>query len=156
MTQRVISFHYILTDPSGQTLDSSNEQGPLSFLEGANQIIPGLEKALQALSKGEKKKIEVPAADAYGLRDERFVLTIPRERFKGEKIQVGDEVASSEDPNAMPFKVVGLTDTQITLDANHPLAGVDLTFDVEIVDIRSATEEELTHGHVHGPHGHDH
>lgn len=153
MSKRVISFHYNLTDPKGAQLDSSQGHAPLSFLEGLGQIIPGLEKAIAALKVGDKTKVQVSAAEAYGERDEKYIVKIPRSNFPEGDIQVGDEFQPAEDPNAHPFRVTAVSDQEVTLDANHPLAGVDLNFDVEIVSIREATPEEITHGHAHGPGG---
>ena len=176
---KVISFHYTLTVPTGQprtlniqnerdspyhqeskgegqTVDSSIGQEPLSFVEGSRQIIPGLEASLLQLKLSDKKKISVPAAEAYGPRDERFVLNVPREKLPVKDIEVGQQFQVGEDPSVPPFTVVSTTATEVVLDGNHPLAGVDLTFDVEIMNIREATAEELAHGHIHGPGGHEH
>ena len=155
MAKQVVSFHYVLTDPQGKQLDSSKGHAPFMYLEGAQQIIPGLEKAMTGLAKGSKQKIQVPAKDAYGEYDQKFVVAVPLEKFPKD-VKVGDEFQSSEDPHGHPFRVVEMTESHAMLDANHPLAGVDLTFDVEVVDLRDATEEELSHGHAHGGDGHHH
>lgn len=147
MKPRVISFHYKLTDATGQTLDSSFGDEPLAFLEGAGQIIPGLEAELIKLNVGDKSHIVVAAEDAYGPRDESLVVEIERNRLPPGQIKVGDRFRSSQYPT--PLTVTKVTDSHITLDANHPLAGQDLTFDVEITAIRDATDEEIAHGHVH-------
>jgi len=156
MSPRVVSFHYTLTDSKGQVLDSSQGQEPLSFIEGQGQIIPGLESQIQALKKGDKRKIQVPAAQAYGERDENLRLPVPRERFGKEEIKVGDQFRSGQHPDAPPLTVLEVNDSQVIMDANHPLAGVDLTFDVEVTDAREASAQEIEHGHAHGEHGHDH
>ena len=156
MSKRVISFHYTLTDVSGKVLDSSEGRGPLSFMEGAGQIIPGLESHLIALQKGDKRKIEVPAAVAYGLRDEEKVIKVPRTELPVKEVKIGARFNGGEDGHGPIFVVTELTATDVTLDANHFLAGIDLTFDVELTDIREATGEELSHGHAHGEHGHSH
>lgn len=155
---RVVSFHYTLKDKAGKTIDSSDKQGPMVFMEGAGQIIPGLESELKKLKSGDKKNISVKATDAYGEYRKDMVVEVPRSQFpKGEKIQVGDRFQVSEDHEPSPvFTVVTITDTAVTLDGNHPLAGQDLSFDVEVTEIRDATEEELSHGHAHGPGGHHH
>ena len=156
MSQRVLTFHYTLTDAKGTKLDSSVGQEPLTFLEGQGQIIPGLEDSLKTLQVGDKKRVQVPAAQAYGEREERFVVKVPRDKLPAKDIKVGDQFQVSADPSGRPLTIVALTDSEVTLDANHPLAGIDLTFDVEVVDIRDASTEELTHGHSHGPGGHGH
>jgi FKBP-type peptidyl-prolyl cis-trans isomerase SlyD len=156
MNPQVISFHYTLTSPTGEMLDTSQGAEPLTFMSGIAQIIPGLEAGLLGLKVGEKKKIQVPAAQAYGLHDEKMVMSVARSKFPKMEIKIGDHFQAGNDPEAPPLKVIGVTDTEVKLDANHPLAGVDLTFDIEIVTVRDATQEELTHKHAHGPGGHDH
>lgn len=156
MSQRVITFHYTLSDPQGETIDSSQGHEPLSFLEGQGEIIPGLERHLQGMKAQEKAKVTIPAAEAYGARDENFVVTVPLDKLPAKDVKVGDQFRADGTPEGLPFTVVQMTATEATLDGNHPLAGVDLTFDVELVSIREATAEETTHGHVHGPGGHHH
>jgi FKBP-type peptidyl-prolyl cis-trans isomerase SlyD len=141
MSARVISFHYTLTDPKGETLDSSAGRSPLSFVEGQGQIISGLETELAQLSVGDKKRIEVKAQHAYGLRNPDLVFEVTRDRLPSHDIKVGDKFRSPASP--MPLLVTKLTDTHVTLDANHPLADTDLTFDVEVTEMREATAEEL-------------
>ena len=150
MGKRVISFHYTLTDPSGKTLDSSKGESPMSFLEGVGQIIPGLEEAVQNLKVGDKKKIRIPSARAYGARSDDRVIQVSREKLGKQDVKVGDRFKAEEHSHAPPLVAVKVTKSHITLDGNHPLAGVDLTFDVEVTEIRDATEEELAHGHAHG------
>jgi FKBP-type peptidyl-prolyl cis-trans isomerase SlyD len=123
-------------------------------MEGAGQIIPGLESEIGKLKTGDKKKINVKADDAYGQRDPQALIDVPVEKLPSKTVKVGDQFRSNQSP--LPLTVTKVTDTHVTLDANHPLAGVDLTFDVEITTIRDATEEELAHGHAHGPGGHSH
>lgn len=154
MAQRVVSFHYTLTNSQGEQLDSSAGHEPLSYLEGVGQIIPGLEKEIEKLQVKDKKKINVPAAEAYGLREEKYIVSVPRDKFPAGDIHVGDQFQPGEDPNAHPFTVTEITSSHVTLDANHPLAGVDLVFDVEVVNIREATAEEIKHGHTHDGHEH--
>lgn len=152
---RVIGFHYTLTDPQGKTIDSSTDGDPMYFMEGSGQIIPGLEEVLITLKKGDKKKIDVVAENAYGEREEENVIEVPRDQLPKGDIKAGD-VFHSRDGHSPPLTVVSTTDTHVTLDANHPLAGIDLTFDVEIMEVRMATQEEMEHGHAHGPQGHSH
>lgn len=151
---RVISFHYTLTDPQGKLLDSSKGHEPFSYLEDAGQIIPGLEKSLKNFKAAQKGKVTVPAAEAYGLRNPKFIIAVPRAKFGDQEVKVGDQFQESSDPNAHPFRVTEVSETHVTLDANHPLAGVDLTFEVEVTAAREATAEEIEHGHAHGPHDH--
>ncbi|MFN7684048.1 MAG: peptidylprolyl isomerase, partial [Oligoflexia bacterium] len=153
MTPRVIGFHYTLKNPAGEVLDSSSGQEPLLFLEGSGQIIPGLEEQLLLLSVGDKRTIQVPAGRAYGERENDLVMDVPKERLpKKDGFNVGDQFAS-RGPNGEPagvFIVTAVAEETVTLDGNHPLAGVDLTFEVEIMTLRNATQEELSHGHAHG------
>ena len=152
---RVVSFHYTLKNKSGETLDSSAGAEPLSFLENTSSIIPGLEAELKKMNAGDKKVIEILAIEAYGpLRDE-LIVDAPKTQFPSDyNPKVGDKFRTGS--HSPVFTVVSLSDTHIKLDGNHPLAGVDLSFDVEIVETRDATEEEMEHGHAHGAHGHHH
>lgn len=153
MNPRVVTFHYTLTDKNGQTIDSSAGHEPMTYMEGAQQIIPGLERQIVPLKAKEKARIQVPAAEAYGMRDERVVINVPLDRLP-KTVQVGQQFQVNQDPNSPPFMVASVSATHAVLDGNHPLAGVDLTFDVEIVEVREATAEEMQHGHAHGPGGH--
>lgn len=156
MSQRVLTFHYKLTAQTGEVLDSSEGREPLSFMEGAGQIIPGLERQMQSLKKGDKKEIKVVAAEAYGVREESLIVKVPREKLPTPNVKVGDRFRGGNDQFASIFTVVDLTLSEATLDGNHPLAGQDLTFDIEIMDIREATAQEIEHGHSHGAEGHNH
>ena len=146
--QKVISFHYTLTNSRGETLDSSEGRTPLSFLQGVGQIIPGLEAALAGLPPGARERVEVAAAQAYGEHDAERVVEVPRDRLPKQNVEIGDVFHAPRHPH--PLTVVAVSETSVKLDANHPLAGVDLRFDVEVVEVREATAEELAHGHAHG------
>ena len=156
MANKVISFHYTLTDSAGKTLDSSAGSEPLTFLEGAGQIISGLESYLRAMKVGDKKNITVPAKNAYGEKDPGNVVELTRDKLPSRTVKVGDRFRAGNTPNAPVVTVTKVTDTHVTLDGNHPLAGMDLTFDVEVTAVRDATSEELDHGHVHGAGGPHH
>ncbi len=156
MSQKVISFHYTLTDSAGKKLDTSEGAEPLTFLAGVQQIIPGLETALLKLKAGDKQRVAIKAADAYGARDPEKLIQVPVAQLPKGKVRVGDQFRSSESDHTPPLTVTGITETHATLDANHPLAGVDLTFDVELTESRDATPEEIAHGHAHGAGGHHH
>lgn len=153
----VASFHYVLTDKNGTTLDSSEGHEPLSYLHGAGNIIPGLESALLGKVVGDKLTVAVPAAQAYGLRDDALVQVLPSSMFSGiEQIEVGMEFHAETEHGMQVVTVTKVEGEEVTIDGNHPLAGVDLNFDVEITEVRNATEEELHHGHAHGAGGHHH
>ena len=153
----VASFHYTLTDGSGKVLDSSEGQEPLSYLHGAGNIIPGLEKELLGKKVGDKLNVSVKAAEAYGERDDSMVQKLPSSMFSGvDNIEAGMEFHAETEHGLQVVTVTAVENDEVTIDGNHPLAGVDLTFDVEITEIRAATEEEVNHGHAHGAGGHHH
>lgn len=147
-------FHYTLRDPSGRVLDSSAGGDPVTYLEGAGQIIDGLDTRLRETAAGAKARVQVPAAQAYGPRDPAQVQRVKRAVLPIEgELKVGDTFQAGEDRFAPVVTVAAVEGEEILLDANHPLAGVDLTFDVEIVSARAATAEELRHGHAHSASG---
>ncbi len=153
----VVSINYTLTDDGNNVIDSSVGGEPLAYIQGANNIIPGLEKALAGKVSGDRLDVSVLPQEAYGLRDESLSQVIPRDRFESaEDIEVGMQFQT---PVADGFSVVTVTaidEDGITVDANHPLAGMTLHFAVEVIAVRPATAEELDHGHVHGAGGHHH
>ena len=146
----VVSIHYTLKDNSGEVLDSSSGREPLSYLHGHGNIIPGLEKALEGTSVGDRPHVEVQADEGYGETNLDLVFEAPREHFPADmKLEAGTRVYAEGPDGPVAFTVVRLTDKGAVLDGNHPLAGKQLHFDVEVIDVRPATQEELTHGHVH-------
>ena len=149
---KVVKFHYTLRDKeTGEVLDSSQHHGePLTVLIGANNIIPGLEKQMEGMEVGEKKTIEVKAEEAYGTKDPNLIQRVPREYFQGIELEKGMPLqAQTPDGQIINLVVVDFNDKEVVVDMNHPLAGKDLVFDVEIVDVRDATLEEISHGHAH-------
>lgn len=170
MTQRVILFHYTVSDSSGEVIDSSRGESPMAFLEGTGQLIPGLERVLLTLHVGDKELIEIEAKEAYGRRDPRKIVMVPRDVFPLPEVAVGDlfqlatpgvatpgvatpELARPEGTGEvsppLPYRVTEVSEKIITLDGNHPLAGIDLICNVEVIEIRDASDEELAHGHAH-------
>lgn len=150
MSRNVVSFHYTLRDPSGRVLDISHGGEPVSYLEGSGQIIEGLDEELRGLASGTKQRVTIPAAKAYGMHDASQVQKVKRETIPVEgELHVGDRFQTDADRFAPVVTIAALDGDEVTLDANHPLAGVDLTFDVEVVSVRAATETELAHGHAH-------
>jgi FKBP-type peptidyl-prolyl cis-trans isomerase SlyD len=148
---RVVTFHYTLRDPSGRVLDSSAGGDPVSYMEGAGQIIEGLDEQLRLASVGEKATVTVLAKKAYGERDPGQVHRVKRALLPVEgELRPGDQFQTDADRFAPVVTVQAVEGDDVVLDANHPLAGVDLTFDVEIVEAREATASELEHGHAHG------
>lgn len=153
---KVVSFHYTLTNANGDVLDQSQDH-PMPYLHGAGNIIPGLEKELAGKSVGDKLTVNVPAAEAYGEYHEQLVNDVPREAFQGvDVIEPGMQFQANTPEGVQVITVKAVNGDLVTVDANHPLAGQDLNFDVEIVEVRDATEEEQAHGHVHGVGGHHH
>ena len=147
----VVSIHYTLTNNEGDVIDSSVDDAPLSYLHGAGNIVPGLETALLGKSVGESLQVTVQPEDAYGERHDEMVQIVPREMFQGvEEIQPGMQFqAEAPDGGVQMIIVADVADNEITVDANHPLAGEVLNFDVSIEAVREPTPEELDHGHVH-------
>jgi FKBP-type peptidyl-prolyl cis-trans isomerase SlyD len=153
---RVVTFHYTLRDPAGQVLDTSAGGNPIAFLEGAGQIIDGLDEQLRGEPAGKKTTVRVPAAKAYGPQDPAQVQRVPRQALPVDGgLKIGDVFQAGADRHAPVVKVVAIEGDTVLLDANHPLAGVDLSFEVEILTAREATAEEVRHGHAHGPAGCD-
>ncbi|WP_455217565.1 FKBP-type peptidyl-prolyl cis-trans isomerase [Kaarinaea lacus] len=146
----VVSIHYTLTDDSGTVLDSSREGDPLKYLHGANNIIPGLENELRGKTTGASMQVTVAPEDAYGPHSPEAIQTVPRSAFEGvDDIQPGMQF-QTEGPHGVQIIVVTeVSDDEVTIDANHPLAGKTLHFDVCVEDVRDATAEEIAHGHVH-------
>jgi FKBP-type peptidyl-prolyl cis-trans isomerase SlyD len=152
----VIAIDYTLTDDTNQVIDSSSGQEPLEYLHGHGGIIPGLERALEGREAGDKITVTVSAGDAYGERDEKLVMNIPLSRFDGvEPVEKGMQFEAQTPDGHRVVTVTGVNDKTVTIDGNHPLAGMDLNFEVTIKSIREANAEELSHGHVHS-HGHGH
>ncbi|HZP59569.1 MAG TPA: peptidylprolyl isomerase [Opitutaceae bacterium] len=154
MAANVVTFHFTLRDPQGRVLDTSHGGAPVIYLEGAGQIIDGLDEQLRGVPAGTKKRVQVAAAQAYGPRDPGLVHRVPRSRLPvmGE-LRVGDQFRAGEDRAAPVVTIAAIEGDEVLLDANHPLAGLDLTFEVEIIAVRPATADELRHGHSHGPDG---
>lgn len=153
----VVLIHYTLTNDAGETLDSSVGGDPLAYLHGNGNLIPGLENALEGKKAGDKLSVKIAPADGYGERDKALVQRIPRRSLKGiPDIRVGMQLQAQTERGPRTITVTQIVGDMVTVDGNHPLAGENLNFDVEIADVREASEEELSHGHVHGPGGHHH
>ncbi|HYX38161.1 MAG TPA: peptidylprolyl isomerase [Oligoflexus sp.] len=153
----VVLMDYTVKDDEGNLIDTSAGQDPLAFILGMGNIIPGLERAFIGKKKGDSFQVRVKPEEGYGERDEALVEIVPRTQFSGIKdLRPGMQLQAQTDDEVMVVTVVKLTDKEVTVDANHPLAGKTLNFDVAVVDVRTATQEELAHGHVHGVGGHHH
>jgi len=153
----VATINYTLTDPKGQVIDSSNGREPLAYLHGASNIIPGLESALEGKATGDSLNVTIPPENGYGKHNPELVQPVPRENFKGiNEIKPGMQFQAQTPQGARIVTVVKVDPDSVTVDANHPLAGMDLKFDVTVENVREATPEEITHGHAHGAGGHHH
>ena len=154
---KVVSFDYTLKDSDGNQLDSSEGAEPLTYLHGAGNIIPGLEDALNGKAAGDQVTAVIGPEDAYGQHDEGMLASVPRENLEGiENIEIGMQLQAETPEGPQVVVVVGVDDEAVTIDANHPLAGVTLHFDVTLTEVRNATDEEIEHGHAHGADGHPH
>lgn len=153
----VVTLNYTLKNDEGDILDESKDSSFL-YMHGAGGIIPGLEGQLEGKSVGDKFKAHIEPADGYGERDDSMVQVVPRDMFdKEHPIEVGIQFhAESPEGDMLTVTVTKIDDDDITVDGNHMLAGIALNFDVEIMEIREASTEEIEHGHVHGPGGHHH
>ncbi|MEN1939763.1 peptidylprolyl isomerase [Luteimonas sp. MJ246] len=153
---RVVRFHYTVSQQGGEPVETSKDREPLAILHGHGNIIPGLEKAMEGHVAGDSFSADVPASEAYGERREGMTQRVPKKHFSGQKLSVGDQVVLNTNfgPRAVTIQKLGMS--VVDVDLNHPMAGQDLHFDVEIVDVREAEPVEIEHGHVHGAGGHDH
>ena len=157
--KKVVAFHYTLTNDEGETLDTSRERGePMLYLHGASNIIPGLEKAMAGRQAGDSFEVSVPPEEGYGERREANVqrLALKKLGVKPNQLQPGMILNLQTHQGPAQVTVLKVGRFNVDVDANHPLSGHTLNFDVEIVEVRDATEEEQQHGHAHGPGGHDH
>ncbi len=156
--QSVVNMHYKLTDNDGTVIDSSEGAQPLAYLHGAGNIIPGLEKALEGKAQGDKLQVKIEPKEGYGEINTDLIKIIEKKAFEGvDKIEVGMAFeAKAPDGSTQNIIVKKVEGDDITIDTNHPLAGVTLNFDIQIVSVREATKEELDHGHTHDGHEHSH
>ncbi|MCH8498718.1 MAG: peptidylprolyl isomerase [Marinobacter sp.] len=149
---RVVTIHYTLTNDQGEQLDSSRVEGrePLSYLEGAHNIISGLESALAEKATGDQLTVSIEPAEAYGEKNDELIQPVPRSAFEGvDVIEPGMQFQAQTPGGPQIVRVVEVTEETVTIDANHPLAGEKLHFDVEVISVREPSEEEVEHGHVH-------
>jgi FKBP-type peptidyl-prolyl cis-trans isomerase SlyD len=153
---RVIAFNYVLKNSQGEQLDASEANQPLPFLEGRQQIIPFLEAEILKMAEGDKKNISIKASEAYGDYRADMVMEVPKEEVAHLKVNVGSHLQLQLGEGTKVVKITKISDTHVTMDGNHPLAGVDLVFDIEVMLVREATVDEVLHGHAHGLHGHAH
>ncbi|MCE9793158.1 peptidylprolyl isomerase [Shewanella indica] len=157
-----VTIHYRLTDAKGQLIESSFEADPMVYLHGMENLIPGLEKALEGKSEGDTLEVTIDAEEAYGPYHDGLRQEVPLEAFGDiQDIVPGMRFIAETEMGQRPVQVTEVLDNSVIVDGNHPLAGQSLTFNVEVMDVREATAEEIAHGHIHahggcGGHGHDH
>ncbi|MBV8855001.1 MAG: peptidylprolyl isomerase [Sinobacteraceae bacterium] len=154
-TNSVVRLHYTLKDDAGAVIDRSAAEQPLTYLHGHGNLVPGLERELEGKSAGEQFSVTVPPAEGYGERSNELVQKVPRRALKGlSKVSVGMRLQAQTPDGPRALTVTQVAGDMVTLDGNHPLAGQNLNFDIVIAEVREATAEEISHGHVHGPGGH--
>ena len=150
--KKVASIHYTLKNDKNETLDSSEGAEPLVYLQGFGNVVPGLESALAGKKAGDTFDVTVAPEEAYGPIQPELVQEVPRDAFDGvEEVSVGMRFEAQTASGPISVEVVAVEEDQVTVDGNHPLAGETLYFNIDVVEVREATEEELEHGHVHGP-----
>ena len=153
---KVVTIEYTLSDDTGAVIDSSHAGAPHRYLHGARNIVPGLEDALAGLEAGDRKTVVVSPDRGYGPIQQDLVHSVPRTQFPPGPIKKGMTFHAHSDKGPALLRVVDVSHQQVIVDANHPLAGKTLRFDVRVIAVRDATSEEIAHGHVHGPGGHEH
>jgi len=153
----VVVFDYTLTDDDKDIIDSSVGSEPLAYIQGEGQIVPGLEKAMEGKKAGDSFKISLPPEDGYGVHDPENISVVPADQIEGgEELEEGMQLHTEGEFGEQTVIITKIVGNEVTIDGNHPLAGMTLHFDINIRDVRPATDEERDHGHVHGPGGHHH
>lgn len=155
-TNSVVCFHFSLKNTEGEILDSSEAREPSVYLHGAGNLMPALERKLEGLSAGERVEVSLDALDAFGPRKDALVQQVAVKHLRGakRKLVTGDRAQMHTSEGEQTVTIVKMGKFQAMVDANHPLAGQDVTFDITIASVREATAEEIAHGHAHGPDGH--
>lgn len=155
---KVVKMHYSVMDNDKNSIDNSFDGEPLIFIFGTGYLIQGLEDALQGKEAGDTLSVTVPPEQGYGERHDELMQAVPKSMFEGMEIEVGMQFRASTDDGDQSVMIIDIQEDEVIVDGNNPLAGTTLNFDVEILEVRDATPEELEHGHVHGAGGcgHDH
>ena len=149
----VVTKHYTVSTTDGTQIDSSRDGEPMVHLQGSQYLIQGLENALTDKVKGDSFVVAVTSEEAYGERHEQLVSNVPKAMFGDNEVKVGMTFRANTDDGEQTVMIIDETEDEVVVDGNHPLAGMDLSFDVEILDVRAATEDEIAHGHAHAPGG---
>ena len=153
-SKKVVSIAYTLKDDASEVIDSSAGGDPLVYIQGAGNLVSGLEKALEGRVKGDHVVVSVSPAEGYGSRDESLIRKVPVRKLANGKAVVGQRVRVQTDQGPLILLVTAVHGDYATVDPNHPLSGKTLHFEVDVVEVREATAEEVEHGHAHGPGGH--
>ena len=154
---KVVSMHYTVKNNEGALIDTSVGKEPLLYMQGHKNIIPGLESEMEGKTVGDKVEATIEPTNAYGEVIEELIQDVPRSAFEGvDKLEVGMNFQAQSEQGPVNVVITNVSDETVTVDGNHPLAGQTLNFNVEVVEVRDATEEELSHGHAHGAGGHQH
>lgn len=153
---KVVSIHYTLTDNAGTILDTSSGRDPLFYIQGMGHLIPGMEEGMEGKAAGEKFSLKVSPEKGYGVHKPEMIQEVPIEAFGEQMVSPGMQFEAGTEENRFIVTVTSVDDKLVTVDANHPLAGKELNFEVEVMEVREASVEEISHGHVHGPGGHHH
>lgn len=149
----VVSIHYTLRDDNGKIIDSSTGKDPLLYLHGRGNLIIGMEEGLEGKSSGDQLDLKIAPEKGYGEKNEKLIQKVPLTAFGDQKVDRGMQFNTQ---NGQVVTITDVSNDSVTVDGNHPLAGVGLNFEVEVINIRQATQEEIEHGHVHGAGGHAH
>ncbi len=156
-SDKVVLIHYTLKDDAGAVIDSSDGGEPLAYIQGHGNLVPGLEKALEGKTDGNHVVVSIAPEEGYGKHDPKLIQRVPKRSMQGAgEIKKGMQFQARTDDGMRVFTVTGIVGDMVSLDGNHPLADKTLHFDVQVVSVRDATQEELEHGHVHGAGGHHH
>jgi FKBP-type peptidyl-prolyl cis-trans isomerase SlyD len=154
--EQVVAIHYTLRNPEGVVIDTSSGRDPLYYLHGFGNLIPGMEEALESKKVGDAFEVVIAPEKGYGVRDEQLIQQVPKSAFGDNEPAVGMQFQAGNEHGRYVVTVTAVDQDMVTVDANHELAGVQLHFQVEVMEVRPATAEEIAHGHVHGPGGHHH
>ncbi|MDP5212542.1 peptidylprolyl isomerase [Pseudoalteromonas tunicata] len=154
----VVKMHYSVIDKDNNAIDSSMNEEPLEVIIGSGYLIPGLENALIGKEVGDAFNVTVPPSKGYGERHEGLMQAVPKSMFEGIEVEIGMQFRATTDDGEETVMILDIQGDDVLVDGNHPLSGIELTFDVKILEVREATADELAHGHVHSPGGcgHDH
>ncbi|AUJ70550.1 MULTISPECIES: peptidylprolyl isomerase [Pseudoalteromonas] len=154
----VVTIHYSVQDKDNNTIDSTFDDEPVIAMLGSGYLIPGLDDALQGKQAGDTFSVTIEPQEGYGERFDELTQAVPKSMFEGMEIEVGMQFRATTDEGDQIVVIIGIEDEEVIVDANHPLSGITLNFDVEVLEVREATAEEVAHGHVHGEGGcgHDH